>query len=102
MRNAHFVYATVLQECADSKTVYTIVVTEEIARLEAKWSRFAKLLDHPVHGRAVCRGPVNDFSAAMIENKKDVQRREVDCRGREEVECPGYVKMTAKERQPSR
>ena len=79
----------------------TVVVAEQIPRLQTKGHRLSQLLGHPVHRRTVGRREMKDLAAAVVENQKHVQRGEVDSRDSEEVNRPGHVEMVPKERQPS-
>ena len=81
-------------------SIDSIIIAEEIARLQTKGHRFSQLLDHPVHGWAVGCSEVNDFSPAVIENEEDVKDMEVKGCHSEEINCPGDDEMISQEWQP--
>ncbi len=82
-------------------SIDSIIITEEIARLQTKGCCFTQLLDDPVHGRAGGCSEVNDPPpAAVIDNEEDVEDMEVKGCHSEEINCPGHVEMISEEWQP--
>ena len=79
-----FLYATAVQKRSYAVAVDAVIVPEKILGLPAKGHRFTQLLDDPIHVGMSCHREVHDLTSAVIKDKENIQRGEVDGRDGEE------------------
>jgi hypothetical protein len=58
--------------------------------------------DLPIQVWTSCHGKVCDLASAVVQDEEEIQRGELKCRDREEIDGPGYVHVTTQKRQPCR
>ena len=80
--------AASVQEHSYAVAVEAFIAPEEILGLQAKGHRFTQLLNHAIHVRMSCHGKVYDLTSAVVEDKEDIQRGEVERCDREEIDRP--------------
>ncbi|MHC4681647.1 MAG: hypothetical protein ACYTEK_23490 [Planctomycetota bacterium] len=78
----NLLYASAIQKRSDAIAIDVVIVPEEILGLQTKGHRSTQLLDDPIHVRISCDRKVYDFTLTAIKHKENIQRGEVESRGR--------------------